>query len=94
MLASALGVSSATLRRRLDDEKSSIRRIKEQARMELALDYLDHSRLNIDDLAAYLDISSSKAFARAFKSQKGITPAQYRDRARQSAECADQRPLN
>ncbi|HEX4504516.1 MAG TPA: AraC family transcriptional regulator ligand-binding domain-containing protein, partial [Alphaproteobacteria bacterium] len=61
-LAGALGISSATLRRRLDDERSSIRGIKEQARMELALQYLDRSTLSIDELAAHLDFSSSKAF--------------------------------
>ncbi len=80
-LAAALGISSATLRRRLDDERSSIRGIKEQARMELALQYLDRSSLSIDELAAHLDFSSSKAFTRAFKSWKGVTPAHYREMA-------------
>ena len=80
-LAATLGISSATLRRRLDDELSSIRSLKEQARMELALQYLDRSTLSIDELAAHLDFSSSKAFTRAFKSWKGTTPAHYRERA-------------
>ncbi len=77
-LAGALGVSSATLRRRLAGERHSIRVIKEQARMELAVQYLDRSTLSIDELAAHLDFSSSKAFTRAFKAWKGKTPAQYR----------------
>jgi AraC-like DNA-binding protein len=80
-LATTLGISSATLRRRLDDERSSIRALKEQARMELALQYLDRSALSIDELAAHLDFSSSKAFTRAFKSWKGTTPANYREQA-------------
>jgi AraC-like DNA-binding protein len=80
-LAATLGLSSATLRRRLDDERSSIRSLKEQARMELALQYLERSTLSIDELAAHLDFSSSKAFTRAFKSWKGTTPAHYRERA-------------
>ena len=49
--------------------------------MELALQYLDRSTLSIDELAAHLDFSSSKAFTRAFKSWKGTTPAHYRERA-------------
>ena len=83
-LAAALGISGATLRRRLDDERSSIRVIKEQARMELAVQYLDRSTLSIDELAAHLDFSSSKAFTRAFKSWKGTTPAHYRELAARS----------
>lgn len=80
-LAAMLGISSATLRRRLDQERSSIRSLKEQARMELALQYLERSALTIDELAAHLDFSSSKAFTRAFKSWKGTTPAHYREQA-------------
>jgi AraC-like DNA-binding protein len=80
-LAAILGVSSATLRRRLDQERGSIRSLKEQARMELALQYLERSALTIDALAAHLDFSSSKAFTRAFKSWKGTTPATYREQA-------------
>jgi AraC-like DNA-binding protein len=49
--------------------------------MELAVQYLDRSTLTIDELAAHLDFSSSKAFTRAFNSWKGMTPARYRELA-------------
>lgn len=75
-VAKKLGISVATLRRRLQDEQSSYRELAEMVRMQEARYLLEkgHSVASVTD---HLDYSDIRSFNRAFKRWKGLTPAAY-----------------
>ncbi|MFC4513601.1 AraC family transcriptional regulator [Streptomyces ehimensis] len=77
-LAARLAVSPATLRRRLREEGTSYRRLKDQVRREAALAGLTGGREPIVELAARLGFSEDAAFHRAFRRWTGTTPGAYR----------------
>lgn len=81
LVAKKLSTSVATLRRRLDEEQTSFRKLVNRHRMEEATKLLDkgHSVSHVSDLLNYSDV---RAFNRAFKRLKGETPAQYSQRSR------------
>ncbi len=77
-LAARLAVSPATLRRRLQEEGTSYRLLKDQVRREAALTGLAEGREPIAELAARLGFSEDTAFHRAFRRWTGTTPGAYR----------------
>jgi AraC-like DNA-binding protein len=77
-LASLFNLSSATFRRRLDEEQTSIKQIKEKCRRELAVEFLRHPALTLEEIAARLGFSDAGAFRRAFKRWTGVSPSDYR----------------
>jgi len=77
-LASLFNVSNATLRRRLDDEKTSISIIKEKCRHDWAKELLQLSNITLEETADKLGFSDAGAFRRAFKSWTGMSPSDYR----------------
>ena len=81
-IVAILGGSPATLRRRLAEEGTSYREIRDSCRRELALDLLRTSTLSIEALAAQLDFCDSDAFRQAFHGWIGMPPTHYRNRAR------------
>jgi AraC-like DNA-binding protein len=80
-LASLFNVSSATLRRRLDEAGTSISKAKEACRADWARELLTSSSLSIEDIADKLRFSSAATFRRAFKQWTGYAPSAYRDSA-------------
>jgi AraC-like DNA-binding protein len=80
-LAAAFGLSSATLRRRLADEGTSIGRIRKTCRRQLAEELLLNHRESIQGVAARLGFSDTTSFRRAFKQWTGVAPSKYRDAA-------------
>lgn len=78
-LARQIGVSGATLKRRLTDEGASVRQLKESCRHELALDLLMDRALPLAEIALRLGFSDTTTFSRAFKSWTGRTPSAIRD---------------
>ena len=80
-VAAEAGLSPATLRRRLNEQGSSYRRIKESCRRELALKMLRYSTLSIEDISARLDYCDSDAFRRAFRGWTGSSPSKLRREA-------------
>lgn len=77
-LARQFHASSATLRRRLDDEGESYRAIMDGLRRDLAIALLGDTRLSMADIAAELGFAETGAFHRAFKKWTGARPGEYR----------------
>ena len=80
--AAALGVSPRTLHRRLEDEGTSFRGIREALRRELALARLEKSDASIATIATELGYSEPSAFFRAFQGWTGVAPSVHRRRSR------------
>ena len=79
--ARALRLSPRTLHRRLREEGSSFRAVKDELRRERALARLEKSRASIAEIAAELGYSEPSAFFRAFQGWTGEAPSAHRKRA-------------
>ena len=73
-LARLLGLSPATLRRRLAEEGTSLRRILTAERMRRARAMIDDGERNIAAIAAACGYSSRSHFAASFRSVHGSSP--------------------
>lgn len=67
-----------TLRRRLDQEGTSFKRLMEEAKRRDALRLLDDYDLDVQRVAALLGYQDPANFTRAFRQWTGQTPSQYR----------------
>jgi AraC-like DNA-binding protein len=76
--AERLSVSPQTLRRRLADQGTSYRAIKDELRRDIAIAALTRGEETVEDLAHRLGFSEPSAFHRAFKRWTGSTPGAYR----------------
>lgn len=81
LLARDLGLSAATLRRRLEQEGASWGHLKDSVRLELALQHLRGSRLSVGEIAARLGFNDASAFYRAFRKWTGCAPGAWRSAA-------------
>lgn len=81
-----LNLSPRTLHRRLQDEGSSFRVIKDALRRDIALSKLEKSDQSISQIAAELGYSEPSTFFRAFQTWTGMAPTLYRSRLRQRME--------
>jgi AraC-like DNA-binding protein len=80
-IARKLGMSTATLRRRLDDEGTTHRQILDEVRSGLAKRYLREGKLAIREVSAMLGFAHVTAFYKAFRRWSGGgTPASFRGR--------------
>jgi AraC-like DNA-binding protein len=79
-VARAMYVSRRTLARRLEQEGSGFRQIREQLLAELAARHLQESNSSIEAVAATLGYHDASNFRRAFRRWYGITPGDYRRR--------------
>jgi AraC-like DNA-binding protein len=77
-LAEELGMTPATMRRRLQEEGESYQSIKDQLRRDLAISYLSHSSRSVMDIAVELGFSERSAFHRAFRKWTGASPGEFR----------------
>jgi AraC-like DNA-binding protein len=77
-VAARLHLSERTLHRRLEEEGSGFRAIKDALRRDLALARLAKSRAGVAEIAAGLGFTDPSAFYRAFVGWTGKSPQQYR----------------
>jgi AraC-like DNA-binding protein len=78
-VAQRLGMSSATLRRRLEHEHSArYANILSDLRRDIAVSCLAESTISIEEIGRRAGFSQKTAFYRAFKRWLGCTPAEYR----------------
>jgi AraC-like DNA-binding protein len=78
-VASLLGMTDRTLRRRLKQEGTSWSEIADEIRKSAALDYLKSKNLAIEDIAEQVGFSELASFRRAFKKWTGQSPHAYRN---------------
>jgi AraC-like DNA-binding protein len=76
-----LGVSRATLARRLRAEGTTFEAVLAELRHRLARDYLADRRLSVGDTAYLLGFSEPAAFSRAFRRWTGQSPRAFRSAA-------------
>ncbi len=81
-VAGLLGLSAATLRRRLEDEGASWGHLKDEVRRGLALQLLAEGRadavLSVGEIAARLGFNDASTFYRAFRKWTGSAPGAWR----------------
>ncbi|MGV0952072.1 MAG: AraC family transcriptional regulator [Azonexus sp.] len=84
-IAARLHLSPRTIHRRLEEEDSSFRGIKDALRRDLALARLTKTRDSVAQVAADLGYADTSAFYRAFVEWTGMAPIHYRRRWANSA---------
>lgn len=80
--AEFLGISGATLRRRLHEEQTSFQKLKDECRLEEASLRLAQQDTNIREIAEHLGYTETSTFHRAFRKWMGLTPGEYRQQQR------------
>lgn len=79
-IASEYNVSSQTIRRRLEDEGTSFRQIKDDIRRKVAMKWLQDSRLPISEVAMLSGFADANGLSRAVKTWTGESPSEFRAR--------------
>ncbi|MDD2741117.1 MAG: AraC family transcriptional regulator ligand-binding domain-containing protein [Rhodocyclaceae bacterium] len=80
-IADQLHLSPRTVHRRLEEEGSSFRAIKDALRRDMALARLTKTRDPVAQVAADLGYADASAFYRAFVEWTGMAPLHYRQRS-------------
>lgn len=81
-LAGALALSTRTMHRRLREEATSLRELKEEAKLERARQELIRGRSPIKRIAELAGFRNEKSFSRAFRHWTGTSPREFRSRYR------------
>ena len=77
-VAHSLGLTTRTLRRRLEDNDETYSSIVDSARTELAERYLANDRFSLTDISYQLGFAAPSAFSRWFRHRFGISPTEWR----------------
>jgi AraC-like DNA-binding protein len=79
-VAATLGMSAATLRRRLEEEGTTFSALVDHVRRDLAEQYLRDPSKGVDEVAALVGFRHVPTFHRAFRRWTGVTPSEHRKR--------------
>lgn len=77
-IAAQTHISARTLRRRLQENNTSYKKILEDVRLELANRYLATTQMSVAQIADLLGYTDQNSFSFAFKQLSGIPPTEYR----------------
>ncbi len=77
-ISHSLAIAPRTLRRKLLDEGTSVRQIKEAIRRDFALKLLTNEHLSVQEIAEQSGFAEAAAFCRAFKRWTGESPSRWR----------------
>ncbi|TQV86307.1 AraC family transcriptional regulator [Exilibacterium tricleocarpae] len=77
-VAAQLGMSSRTLQRHLSGQGQNYNTLLRDVRRELAIHYLEHSSLSLDEISRRLGFSETRSFHRSFKQWTGTTATAFR----------------
>lgn len=77
-VADRMGLSGATLYRRLRGEDTTFGTVLDGLRKELAIEFLGSRTLAIEEIAFLLGYSEASTFSRAFRRWEGRSPQDYR----------------
>jgi AraC-like DNA-binding protein len=77
-ISRALSTSAPTLRRRLKREGTTFQQLKDEARRDASILWLDRPELSINEVALQMGFTDPSAFHRSFKKWTGHTPGQFR----------------
>jgi AraC-like DNA-binding protein len=78
-MAARLSVHPRTLRRKLEAEQITYRRIIAEVRMKLAIEYLRNTEMTNEEIAARLDYSDAANFRHAFARWTRNSPSAFRN---------------
>lgn len=78
LIADEFGLSTRTLQRKLVAEGTSYQALADEIRLDMAKQFLNDSKLAIQDIAYNLGFSDSGSFHRRFKQWTGLTPGEFR----------------
>ncbi|MEM1402545.1 MAG: helix-turn-helix domain-containing protein [Pseudomonadota bacterium] len=81
-VAELVGMSGRTLQRRLRERQLRYQQILDEVRRELCQQMLKDAHLELHEVADYLGFNDQSAFQHAFRRWEGMTPGEYRRRAR------------
>jgi AraC-like DNA-binding protein len=84
--ASALNVTSRSLRRHLGAEGSSFQQLLDELRQDIAIEKLHVQHMSVAEVSDLLGFSEPRSFSRAFKQWTGTAPGKYQPPASASRD--------
>jgi AraC-like DNA-binding protein len=79
-VARQLGVSARSLQRRLEDEHTTFRAVRDAVLWEVVAALLSNSLLKVEAVGLSVGFADAATFSRAFRRWAGCSPAEYRKR--------------